>query len=108
MSVESGLIFHIEDFLTAQGYTCENVVGQDNQSTIQMISTTTKENLRTKHIKVRYFWLRERVVNGELTIVYVPTKDMLADMLTKPMRGNLFRHSVDVFCNRNEIVPAKE
>jgi hypothetical protein len=73
-----------------------------------MISTTTKENMRTKHIKVRYFWLRERAKKGELTIVYVPTEDMLADMLTKPMRGNLFRHFVATFCNRGEVVPTEE
>ena len=108
LSDEAGLIFHVEDFLTAQGYTCDIIIGQDNQSTIQMISTTTKENLRTKHIKVRYFWLRERVEKGELTIVYVPTEDMLADMLTKPMRGNLFRHFVATFCNRGEVVPNEE
>jgi hypothetical protein len=108
LSDEAGLIFHVEDFLTAQGYTCDIIIGQDNQSTIQMISTTTKENMRTKHIKVRYFWLRERVESGELTIVYVPTEDMLADMLTKPMRGNLFRHFVAIFCNRGEVVPGKE
>ena len=57
---------------------------------------------------MRYYWLRERVEKGELTIVYVPTKDMLADMLTKPMRGNLFRHSVNMFCNRDEVVPPEE
>jgi hypothetical protein len=108
LSDEAGLIFHVEDFLTAQGYTCDIIIGQDNQSTIQMISTTTKENMRTKHIKVRYFWLRERVKKGELTIVYVPTGDMLADMLTKPMRGNLFRHFVAEFCNRGEVVPTEE
>ena len=108
LSDEAGLIFHTEDFLIAQGYICDIVIGQDNQSTIQMISTTTKENMRTKHIKVRYFWLRERVEKGELTIVYVPTEDMLADVLTKPMRGNLFRHCVAVFCNRGEVVPVKE
>ena len=65
------------------------------------VALTTTKNLRTMHIKVRYFWLEK----GELTIVYVPTEDMLADMLTKPMRGNLFRHFVATFCNRGEFVP---
>ncbi len=102
LSDEAGLLFHIEDFVKSQGYTCEIEVGQDNQSTIAMITSSVKESMRTRHIKVRYFWLRERIKLGELNIQYVPTGAMLADMLTKPMQGKLFRNFVRNFCYRVE------
>ena len=94
--------------MLSQGYSCDITIGQDNQSTIDMITTHTKQSMRTKHIKVRYFWLRERVEEGELSIVYVPTGNMLADMLTKPMQGRMFHRFANLFCSRDEVVPEEE
>jgi hypothetical protein len=107
LSDEAGLMFHIEDFVVAQGYVCQIVIGQDNQSTITMITESKKGSMRTMHINVRYFWLRERIKKKELTLVYVPTGNMLADVLTKPMQGNLFRSFVRKFCCQRELVPAR-
>ena len=66
LSDEAGLMFHIEDFVNAQGYSCQVMIGQDNQSTIAMISSDKTESMRTLHIKVRYFWLREKLKLKEL------------------------------------------
>ena len=109
LSDEAGLMFHIEDFVKSQGYECEIIVGQDNQSTITMVTTVHKESMRTRHIKVRYFWLRERIKLKELSLKYVPTGAMLADVLTKPMQGTMFRNFVRNFCYRrgNELVPGR-
>ena len=104
LSDEAGVVFHIEEFLSAQGYKCVSVIGQDNQSTIAMISEKTKESMRTRHIKVRYFWLRERIKRKEINLLYVPTGKMLADMLTKPMQGNMFRSFLNNFCCRNNVI----
>ena len=107
LSDEAGLMFHIEDFVKSQGYQCEIVIGQDNQSTITMVTTVHKESMRTRHIKVRYFWLRECIKLGELSLHYVPTGSMLADILTKPMQGTMFKNFVRNFCCRNELVPSR-
>jgi hypothetical protein len=40
---------------------------------------------------IRYSWLKDRVENGELEVVYLPTESMWADMLTKPLQGELFK-----------------
>ena len=106
LSDEAGLLFHIEDFLKSQGYVSKIVIGQDNQSTIAMVSGRTKESMRTRHIKVRYYWLRERVKLGDIKVEYVPTADMLADILTKPMQGAMYKKFVESFCCRGELVPA--
>ena len=54
LSDEAGVMFHIEDFIRDQGYKCVMTIGQDNQSTITMITNNRKESMRTRHIKVRY------------------------------------------------------
>jgi hypothetical protein len=103
LSDEAGLLFHIEDFLKSQGYTSKIMIGQDNQSTIAMISGRTKESMRTRHIKVRYYWLRERVKLGDIKVEHVSTTDMMADILTKPMQGATFKRFVAKFCCRDEL-----
>jgi hypothetical protein len=103
LSDEAGLLFHIEDFLKSQGYVSKIIIGQDNQSTIAMIGGRTKESMRTRHIKVRYYWLRERMKLGDIKIEYVPGAEMMADILTKPMQGTIFKRFVARFCCRDEL-----
>jgi hypothetical protein len=45
---------------------------------------------RTKHIKIRYFFIVDRIKNGELKMEYVSTDLMLADFMTKPLNGAQF------------------
>jgi hypothetical protein len=45
---------------------------------------------------------------GDIKVDYVPTADMLADILTKPMQGKVFQRFVNKFCHRDEfVVPAR-
>ncbi len=55
---------------------------EDNQPCIQ-IANNPGTSARTKHIALRYHAVRERVANGEVKLVYVPTEDQVADLLTK-------------------------
>jgi hypothetical protein len=38
---------------------------------------------KTKHIKVRYDFLRDNVEKGDIDLIHVPTEKQLADILTK-------------------------
>lgn len=38
---------------------------------------------RMKHIEIQYHYIREKVLSGEIDLVYVHTKSQIADMLTK-------------------------
>jgi len=38
-----------------------------------------------KHIDVHYYYIRELVAFNKVTMEYIPTKEMVADMLTKPL-----------------------
>jgi hypothetical protein len=46
---------------------------------------------RTRHIAVRYFWVKDRIEAGEVKVEHLGTADMIADFLSKPLQGELFR-----------------
>lgn len=79
------------EFLLEQGYDVKPVVLQDNQSTMALIEKGRSTSARTRHIAIRYFFVKDRVDSGELSIEYEPTVTMLADCMTKPLQGDLFR-----------------
>jgi hypothetical protein len=45
----------------------------------------------TKHIKVKYFFIQDKVSQGEITIKHCPTKQMWIDINTKPKQSLIFR-----------------
>ena len=66
------------------------IVYQDNEACITMQETGQKNNIRTRHLSVRYYWPREQVQLGLIDIRHVTTDLMLADIGTKPKHGKLF------------------
>ncbi len=46
---------------------------------------------RTKHIKVKYFLIKDYYDTGEVDLRYCPTGRMWADVLTKPLQGQMCR-----------------
>ena len=46
---------------------------------------------RTKHIKAKYFLIKDYYDSGEIDLRYCPTDVMWADVLTKPLQGQNFR-----------------
>ena len=68
-------------FMEAQGYKLmSNTIYQDNQSTIRMAKNGKNScTSNSRHINIRYFFVKDRVDKGECTIEYCPTIHMLAD-----------------------------
>ncbi len=64
-------------------------VHEDNQSCITM-ATLQKFTPRTKHIALKYHHFRSHVKRGGIQIPYCRTTEQKADLLTKPLAGNLF------------------
>jgi hypothetical protein len=56
----------------------------DNESAIRMADNPVEHN-RTKHIAIRYHFLRDCQQKGDVEIAYVNTKEQLADIFTKPL-----------------------
>ena len=97
-------------FLDAQGYgVTETVVFQDNKSAILLENNgTLSSGKRTKHINIRYFFISDRVKNGELKVVWCPTLDMVGDYATKPLQGKLFRKFRDLLMGRLSLKEFKD
>jgi Reverse transcriptase (RNA-dependent DNA polymerase) len=92
MSDSSGQVLWTRQFLEGQGYAIGKAkLYQDNQSAIALIENGRSNSERTRHIAIRYFFLTDRIRAGEIEVAYMPTGDMVADILTKPLQGALFK-----------------
>ena len=67
-----------------------NKIMQDNMSTITMAEKGKGTFTNSKHIDVRYFWMKDKVDTKIFNLVHSPTNDMIADGLTKVLRGAKF------------------
>ena len=76
---------------------------EDNQSSIAMAKNPQFHG-RAKHIDIRHHFIRERVNEGDIQLVYCPTGDMIADMLTK----GLNRYQLKNLLDRAGIRPLEE
>jgi hypothetical protein len=64
----------------------------DNQSAISLAHAELGQfHARTKHIDIRYHLIREQIETGTLQVVYCPTNEMTADILTKALAAFKFK-----------------
>ena len=61
----------------------------DNQSAIRLVRNP-EFHKRTKHIDIRYHYVREKSESNEIEVIYVPTEAQLADIFTKALPRNRF------------------
>jgi hypothetical protein len=60
------------------------VIREDNTACMAY-AKNNMDYKKSKHIDVKYHFVRERVASGEIVLEYVKSADQLADILTKPM-----------------------
>jgi len=58
------------------------VIYCDNLNSIQL-ARNLAFHARTKHIEVHYHFIREKVLVGEIDLIYVSIEDQVADIFTK-------------------------
>jgi len=51
---------------------------------------------RTKHIDIRYQFLREIISQGNIIVKKIGTSDNATDMFTKPIPISKFQHCLDI------------
>ena len=92
-------------FLEAQGHKVkESILEQDNESAIKLEKNgRTSAGPRSRHIDIRFFWIKDRTKDGEIEIRHCPTLQMLADFFTKPLQGALFRKFRDVILGYKHV-----
>jgi hypothetical protein len=52
-----------------------------------LLASDKTHRKRTRHINVRYFFIRDRVKTGECKLVHLPGEQMTADLMTKAVEG---------------------
>jgi hypothetical protein len=63
----------------------------DNTSAIS-ISKNSVMHSKTKHIPIKYHFPREQVVEKNIRVEYVSTKEKVADVFTKPLPRESFKY----------------
>ena len=91
------------NFLLNQGWNVEkNVIYQDNKSAILLEENgMASSSKRTKHIDIRFYFIKDRIDAGEVTVEYCPTGDMWGDYFTKPLQGSRFLHIRRIIMNES-------
>ena len=51
---------------------------------------------RSKHIDVRFHFLRDLTNDGEVELVHSKTQDLLADLMTKPLKFQKLKEKLGV------------
>jgi hypothetical protein len=96
------IILWTRQFFLEQGYgIVKNLLLQDNKSSILLERNgKASSGKRTRHINIRYFFITDRVNMKEVSIEWCPTKDMVADFMTKPLQGSHFKRLRDIIMGK--------
>lgn len=86
------MVAAIQEALWLKRFECEIFISApksiqlycDNQGAIQLATNSTY-HARTKHIDVKNYFIREKLAEGVIKLNYRSTKEMIADIMTKPV-----------------------
>ena len=70
--------------------TAPTIIYEDNQACVSMINNYSVSS-RNRHFAVKMAWLREQVINKNITFVFIPSNNNLADTFTKVIPEEQFR-----------------
>ena len=73
----------------------------DAPTTIYEDNQGAKFHNRTKHIDICHHFVRERVVSNEIRVIYCPTEDMIADIMTNGLAKLTFEKLRDLLAMRD-------
>jgi len=99
----AGDVMDLKSFVEEMGYdTGPAKVYQDNTSTIYLLQNDFISSSKSKHVRIRTFWIRERVKEGDIYIEHLSTDKMVAYGLTKPLQGAAFKAFQDAIMGIDE------
>ena len=99
LSDGAALVMGCKNFLLSVGVTIPVVrMMEDNKTAIDYINYGGPIHARTRYIGVKFYFAKQYIDAGDMVMVYCPTEEMIADVMTKPVMGALF------LTLRNELV----
>jgi hypothetical protein len=75
----------LSEILPIQSKEIEYIVFNDNQSAQRLLHVNEYCHKRTKHIDLRFHFVKDLIKRNMINVKYMPTDKMLADILTKPL-----------------------
>ena len=98
-------VIWVKMFMEAQGYMIEeSILEQDNESAIKLERNgRSSAGPKSRHVNIRYFWIKDRSKTDNITIRHCPTLQMLADFFTKPLQGASFTKFRDVILGYKHV-----
>lgn len=79
----------LSEFLNIKEYCVD--IGVDNQSAINLANNPVNHQ-RSKHIDVRYHFIRDEIQRGNICLFYVQSNENVADIFTKPVSRGKFQY----------------
>ncbi|SGY14895.1 BQ5605_C013g07155 [Microbotryum silenes-dioicae] len=91
LSYTSGDAIHLSELLAELGHPVPGpvVIYGDNQGSLALAQHPTNHQ-GSRHVRISEHYVRERVAEKEIDIVYIATADMFADIFTKALGPKLF------------------
>ena len=87
-------ILWTNSFVASQVYNVkDNHLHRDNKSSVllQKLGKASSSKI-TKHVNIWYSFITYIVNNGEVSVVWCPTRDVISEYMTKPLQGAIFRN----------------
>ena len=82
---------YLQQFLNGLGYkTTKTEIHEDNEACIAL-AKNPQDKKRTRHIQIRFHWIREQLEKGVFTLISTRTFNQNADLFTKGMHGPQLR-----------------
>jgi hypothetical protein len=80
-------------------YLIDEIMGKDHGAVTMNIDNMSAINLaknlvahgRSKHIEMKFHYLREQINNGKLVLKHCRSEDQMADVLTKAVQTDVFK-----------------
>jgi hypothetical protein len=89
-------------FMREQGYELGMEIKEDNRSTMLLMKNgKLSSGKQTKHLDVRYFYVKDLINRGVIKLSHCSSEHMIADFFTKPIQGQRFQQLHDLILNIN-------
>lgn len=91
----------LRSLLCEMGIECNEptTIFEDNQSCIK-IAEEPRKHQRTKHVNIKFNFIRDEIAKKEVVVNYTPSSDQVADIMTKSLGSTLFnKHRINLGLN---------
>ena len=75
------------------------LIYQDNQGSVAMLKNAVVSR-RTKHIDIRYHYIKDMIKTNQIRLDYIPTDKMITDCFTKIVWKNIINYAKDKIFGR--------